>query len=185
MPDVLIETPNSRAAILKILKTAPLTSSELRTRLFSYSIRIAEYEVLKDLRELQKDGLIDFDLGRWCIRKNIKISSTLPEPAISSRTVPQTLMRSTPSNLPPWSPSQSSLVMGAISSNAEETVLKQNVRQPNFSGPWGTCRKLLGYYSDCVRNDEGCEASGYLQDQGKRFIYLRQFGSWYPKAGKP
>jgi hypothetical protein len=34
-----------------------------------------------------------------------------------------------------------------------------------------------------VRNDEGCEASGFLQDYGERFLFLNQTGFWYPRPG--
>jgi len=35
-----------------------------------------------------------------------------------------------------------------------------------------------------VRNDEGCEASAFLQDCGERFIFIDRFGAWYPKIGE-
>ncbi|MBW2742368.1 MAG: hypothetical protein JRE64_26860 [Deltaproteobacteria bacterium] len=34
-----------------------------------------------------------------------------------------------------------------------------------------------------MRNDEGCEASGFLQDYGERFLFLNQTGFWYPRPG--
>ena len=62
----------NRTIILEVLRTAALTSSELRTRLFARSIRIPEYEVLKDLRRVQNDGLVYFDLGRSYTRHPAK-----------------------------------------------------------------------------------------------------------------
>jgi very-short-patch-repair endonuclease len=68
-------------------------------------------------------------------------------------------------------------------SQAEEPT-PPAIEPVNFSGPWGTFRRLLGYYADCIRNDEGCEVSGFLQDYGERFIFLNQIGTWYPRIGQ-
>jgi len=185
MPDVLTIS-KLRDAIQDVLKGTPLTSSELRTRLFSRSIRVPEYEILKDLRLLQNEGTVSFEMGRWHIRTFIKTPAINDQFSKPSRNlVQQSSHTSAPQTLTHWSPSQCQSIVEAISSQPEDVNKKDNLKQQNFSGAWGAFRKLLGYYSDCVRNDEGCEASAYLQDQGKRFIHLRQFGSWYPKAGKP
>ncbi|HHT9130253.1 MAG TPA: AAA domain-containing protein, partial [Candidatus Brocadiaceae bacterium] len=83
-----------------------------------------------------------------------------------------------------WSPSKSR-ILNNITIPTEPTGNKGVTQKPDeFPGPWGTFRKLLGYYADCVENDEGCEASCYLEDYGKRFTFLNKVGYWYPQVGK-
>ena len=51
-------------------------------------------------------------------------------------------------------------------------------------GPWGTFRKLLKYYSECIRSEEGADASGFISDLGKKYIFINGLGNWYPKTGE-
>lgn len=170
-----------REKILSLLKASPvpLTATELRVKLRVRSVKLAEYEVLRELRSLREEGLVRLDRGRWNATIPF-VTSSLPGPATFQSPISHPI--SVTSKTKEWSPSKSTILSKV--SQSEEKI--QPPPEPAyFSGPWGMFRKLLGYYADCVRNDEGCEASGFLQDYGKQFIFLNQIGTWYPRTGQP
>jgi hypothetical protein len=170
-----------REAILTILKPAatPLTAAELRVRLRVRSLRLAEYEILHALRCLRSEGSVRLDRGRWSATAPFA-SASVSIPAahqLEEQHRSRTYSATTSSVLRPitptaWSPSKSR-VLNDILQSREQTPAAEPV---DCSSPWSTFRKLLGYYADCIRNDEGCEASGFLQDYGERFIFLHQVG---------
>ena len=171
--------------VFDLLKENPIgfTSAELRTRLHARSLKLAEYEVLKELRTLQSEGMVRLERGRW-ITTALKItnnSQTIKIQSYLSDTTTPSTQRPFPEITPTWSPSKSCI----LNNVAIPVENKMDVQKPaEFLGPWGTFRKLLGYYADCVKNDEGCEASCYLDDRGKRFIFLDKVGYWYPQVGQ-
>ncbi len=174
-----------KEVILELLKenSVGFTSAELRTRLHTRSLRLAEYEVLKELRTLHSEGTVRLERGRWVTTVH-KIANSSPSTkknsSISNTTTPSTQLSSSEITHA-WSPSKSR-ILNNITIPAENKI---DIQKPaEFSGPWGTFRKLLGYYADCVKNDEGCEASCYLDDCGKRFIFLDKAGYWYPQVGQ-
>ena len=170
--------------IISLLKASlvPLTASELRIRLRNLSLKLPEYEILRKLRALQKEGLVRIEGGRW---KPISSFTKKPIPLqpIKPEHYPDSSIPAIPLS-DEWTPSKSRILnpvpQPELQPEPEESPPSD---KPDFSGPWGMFRKLLGYYSDCVRNDEGCEASGFLQDYGERFLFLNQAGFWYPRAG--
>lgn len=171
--------------VLDLLKenSVGFTSAELRTRLHARSLRLAEYEVLKELRTLHSEGMVRLERGRWITTVHkianssppIKIQSSFSNTTTPSTQLPFSEMTTT------WSPSKSR-ILNNIAILTENKIVVQ--KPAEFSGPWGTFRKLLGYYADCVKNDEGCEASCYLDDCGKRFMFLDKVGYWYPQVGQ-
>ncbi|MFA7165245.1 MAG: AAA domain-containing protein [Desulfoplanes sp.] len=48
---------------------------------------------------------------------------------------------------------------------------------------WGLFRRLLKYYIQCVRNEEGADAHAYLNQLNSNFIFLRRNGFWQPRSG--
>ncbi len=180
-----------REAILTILKPAatPLTAAELRVRLRVRSLRLAEYEILHALRCLRSEGSVRLERGRWRATAPFA-SASVPIPTarqLEEQHRSRTYRAPTSSVLRPttptaWSPSKSQLLNDILQSREQTPPAAEPV---DCSGPWSTFRKLLGYYADCIRNDEGCEASGFLQDYGERFIFLHQVGKWYPQVGQP
>lgn len=177
-------------AILAILQDAfmPLTAAALRIQLRTRSLRLAEYEILRALRYLRSEGSVRLELGCWSAATP-PTSAFIPGPLPRQFATQDTLRpdRSPPS--PPlrpvssstWSRSPSHVLYDAPPSRAQTppTVVSED-----GAGPWGMFRRLLAYYADCIRNDEGCEASGFLQDYGERFIFLNHIGMWYPRAGE-
>jgi very-short-patch-repair endonuclease len=50
-------------------------------------------------------------------------------------------------------------------------------------GRWDLFRKLVGYYIQCVRNEEGADAHAFLNQFNSTFFFLRRTGSWQPRPG--
>ena len=182
-----MEKMENKETILNLLKNTPvaLTSAELRTRLRAKSLKLPEYEVTRVLRVLQSEEMVRLERGRWNITST-KIKTTIPTDTpqegfrpTTNWTTPSTV--STPSEETPWTPGNSKILNRNLPPNVATNVEPKPIK---FSGPWGTFRKLLNYYVDCIENDGGYEATGFLSDYGKRLIYLRQVGNWYPKVGR-
>jgi hypothetical protein len=179
-----------REAIFALLKPAstPLTAAELRVRLRVRALKLAEYEVLHTLRSLRAEGLVRLERGRWSATAPFA-NASVPGPTAHQPEERHGLYiygSPTSSVLSPaapiaWSPNKSRILNHVP--QAEEPT-HPAAKPVDFSVPWGTFRRLLGYYADCIRNDEGCEVSGFLQDYGERFIFLNQIGTWYPRVGQ-
>jgi len=189
-PNIVTATKPSldiREEILSLLKLSPvpLTATDLRVKLRVLSLKLPEYEILRELRSLREEGLVRLEGGSW------KATSPFAKkPVIQQTTLPKVRSRPTIIRKPltdGWTPSESRLLGTAVEPEPQPLpkLIPQPSEKPDFSGPWGMFRKLLGYYVDCVRNDEGCEASGFLEDYGDRFIFLNQVGTWYPRPGQP
>lgn len=169
-------------AIINILHSTPvgLTAAELRTRLHVHSIKLAEHEVIKELRTLQSEERVRLDRNRWNLvdstRATLAPTSNETRNGIQLTTTGVAICPApTDLNKAEWRPSTSDVFNPDIASGEH----KENL------GSWGTFRRLLNYYSDCVRNNDGFEASGFSTDYGKSFFFLRQIGNWYPKVGNP
>ncbi len=171
--------------IISILNNSvvPLTPTELRQYLRKYAIKKKEYEIIDQLRDLRNRGKIHLDKGRWGFPINSDKSSSAHSFPIGDVSVPANF-KSTPSLSPirsissEWSPSTSKILNNDATTNPDVPT------QQADSG-WSTFRKLLGYYIDCVRNDEGGETFAYLTDLNKRFVFLHQIGNWYPQIDRP
>ncbi len=51
------------------------------------------------------------------------------------------------------------------------------------SGEWDKFRSLLKYYEECLRNEEGADASAFIDDIGKKYLFVNGIGSWGPNNG--
>ena len=181
------DNTKNKKTILNLLKNTPvaLTSAELRTRLRAKSLKLPEYEVTRVLRVLQSEEMVRLERGRWNLTVT-NTKTTLPvdipqegfKPA-TNWTMPLTVPTS--SEETPWTPGNSEILNRNLPPKVTTNVESKPIK---FSGPWGMFRKLLNYYVDCIENDGGYEATGFLSDYGKRLIYLRQIGNWYPKVGR-
>ena len=183
MDSAEIVSETIREAILTILKpaTTPLTAAELRVQLRVRSLRLAEYEILHALRCLRSEGSVRLERGRWSATTPFA-SASVPVPTARqfeeqhrlrtySAPMSSVLRPTTPTA---WFPSKSPVLNDIPQSR--ERIPPVAAEPVDCSSPWSTFRKLLGYYADCIRNDEGCEASGFLQDYSERFIFLHQVG---------
>ena len=174
------EAPDATDAALELLRQSDRgsTVSELRVRLRARGVRVQDYELSRLLRELRTEGAITISRGRWSAASSsggISSDDPVSIPRRRSR-VPRSELVSSE-----WSPGQSWMLKGDTPSTKEAPG--QSVPVPEPTGPWATFRKLLDYYVDCVRNDEGCEASANLPDLGTRFVPIQPSGAWYPRPG--
>ena len=118
--------------VFDLLKENPIgfTSAELRTRLHARSLRLAEYEALKELRTLQSEGLVRLERGRW-ITTAFKItnnSQTIKIQSSLSNTITPSTQQPFPEITPTWSPSKS-CILNNVAIPVENKMDVQN--QPN------------------------------------------------------
>ena len=104
-------------SIIDIVQDTPvgLTAAELRTRLHVYSFKLAEYELIKELRLLQADNILRLERGRWSVVENVKnienSSVTTPQKGIQITEKRKSLdSEDTLSNKSDWCPSKSNIL---------------------------------------------------------------------------
>lgn len=173
------------AAILDILNksTLPMAVRDIRLRLRKHELVLSEYELLRSLLHLQQDQRVRYERGKWLLTGS-------PEP---ERTATQEAAEKSV-RLPFLSPLGRKILEQGIGgpSAIEVSLVPERQAAPTEvaapilfepAGPWGTFRRLLKYYKDCVRNEEGADALAYIDQAFPRFLYLRRSGLWYPHAG--
>jgi very-short-patch-repair endonuclease len=160
-------TQNDIDAITSILasQTYPRTVKEIRTKLKLTGRHIPEYLLTRSLRELLSDGKVRFKAGRWI---NNEISNNINTP---------------PTGFTP-------IRMPDLSRHSREIINITNLESPGDtekpierSGKWDTFRSLLKYYEECLRNEEGADASAFIEEVGKRYLFVNGIGSWGPNTG--
>ena len=162
--------------LIEILQAspAPLSTREIGFRLRKQHLRLPDHEVSSLLRNMLHKGQAELNKRRW--------ASSIPGKA--------------PSSLPPYAlPLLSKDTFSELGFTEGRIVGgkpgKPEITEPEggsekaliFSGRWGFFRKLLAYYRQCIRNEEGAEASAFQNESGSKFIYLHKTGKWYPKPG--
>lgn len=153
----------------------PLSTRDVGVRLRQRHLRLPDYKLSGILRDMLRDGKVEFKRGRWVMPSSTE--------TINARSQLTPL---------PLSPEAISL-LGWGSQRPHEAVLPGGVEwtkpEPEPSDAetppsrWETFRKLAAYYRQCIRNEEGADASAFQNELGKRFVYLRKIGQWYPKPG--
>ena len=146
-----------RSALIDLLgaSSRSSTTSELRVRLRARGFRLADYELTRVLRGLRAEGQVKLERGRWSAPEH---SSASQGTATQTPGTTQPLERF-PKVKPGWSPRESWLFGNEGSSQGPDLDSESDISGIEDTGPWSAFRKLLDYYTDCVRNDEGCEAS--------------------------
>ena len=163
---------NDKKSIRQIIdgQTYPCTVKVLRGKLKHTGRDIPEYLITRALRSLLSDDKVRFKGGRWMsndCHEHVNVHQTgystrtveLPSLSIEGEKVISSVLTSAPND------------NGSVSTNIAE-------------GPWGRFRKLVSYYSECLRNEEGADASAYIDEIGKKYIYATGIGDWSPKTGK-
>lgn len=176
-----------KSEILEVIRQSQraLTVAEIRALIRSnFDKRTPDYYLTRLLRGLSCDGLANFSQGKWSscsggsesgdknawkARRaiNIPILSSLGQEALGSTSKRITQI------------SDDKEVDATPTSRVDST-------QSIFisPGPWTKFRNLVAYYKECIRNEEGAEASAYLNEYGNRYLYFSQLGEWYPKVGR-
>ncbi|WP_084511482.1 AAA domain-containing protein [Desulfatibacillum aliphaticivorans] len=158
------EIKNSLINILHTSSTG-LSTREIGFRLRKLHLRLPDYQISSLLRDMSANGQVEYSKGLWSYTASkVKHSDSIscPLPALSKETITElnfTGNIATPEPTPP---------------SGTENV---------YSGRWGLFRQLVSYYRKCINNEEGAEASAFLNDLGKSYIYLRRIGKWSPKPG--
>jgi len=175
--------------IIEILQQSkrPLSTREICSSVLLINQRKKpDYLIIRSLRLLSNEGILYFRSGKWSFVDNKKDPfeelTEIDSPGLKF-------------------PELSSLGLSALNSaDSKSLFFPSNSKIPNASpttgsanpaqdflevqGPWSKFRKLVAYYKECVRNEEGADASAFLNDYGKRFLPFSDVGEWYPKHGR-
>ncbi|TKB26500.1 DUF559 domain-containing protein [Desulfopila sp. IMCC35006] len=177
----------NKSEILEVIQKSQraLSVAEIRTFIRSNFGKVTpDYSLTRLLRSLSSDGLANYSQGKWssCAGNIGRGGKTAwkERPAI---------------NIPLLSPfgqealgstsKRSTKIQGNKEANKSPTSVVDPT-QPTFisPGPWTKFRNLVAYYKECIRNEEGAEASAYLNEYGNRYLYFSQLGEWYPKVSR-
>ena len=160
-----------KADLLDIIQAGsnPWPISEIRRVLARRGHRLPEHELLEKLRDLLRDGQVEYVVGRW------RGVATKQVPACNTdRIILPKISLETQQLLGQGSSSHPSAPGGPI----DDTP-------PLASGPWGGFRVLLQYYRDCIRNEGGAEALANLNELHEKYLFLSRLGHWLPHPGAP
>jgi len=151
-------------------QTYPCTVKTLRGKLKHSGRDIPEYLITRALRSLLSDDKVRFKGGRW-MSNDLYEHVNIPQTGYSTRIV----------ELPTLSSEGEKVISSVLTSKP----IDDDSASANISvGTWGHFRKLVSYYSECLRNEEGADASAFIGDIGKKYIYASGIGDWSPKTGK-
>ena len=173
-----------RDRLLQLLDDAgrPLSTRALGARLRLEDVRLADYKVVAELRALLNNNAVFFEGNKW--------RPTSAKPA--DRRSQEHSIQGTPLTIPTLSPQTIERLdwrPPAIETpgvgKPELESLRYTEVQPNLTGRWGLFRRLVAYYRQCIRNEEGAKAVAFQNELRERFIYLRKVGLWHPKNGTP
>jgi len=122
-----------------------------------------DYIVLRHLRELMRQGEAECVNGAWRSTCRHSDDGLFRLPCVSRQTHEEIWSRE------PW----------PFHHSKEEMVEESSVDRER----WGLFRKLIKYYIQCVRNEEGADAHAYLNQLNTNLIFLRRNGFWQPRPG--
>jgi len=170
---------NDKEAIEQILfnETYPRTVKEIRGKLKHTGRVLPEYLITRTLRSLLSDGRLRFKAGRWMSNELYDQTQEI-QTGFFTRNIERPSLSSTSENILTTQGSKSD--EGTNTRPTETPGIISNRRR----GPWGTFKNLLSYYSECLRNEESADASAYVEEIGKRYLYANGIGNWFPKTGK-
>jgi len=156
-----------RDAVIQILSNEiyPRSVKEIRNKLKHTGRNFPEYLITRALRSLLSDGKVRYKAGRW-MNNEIFDQSKMIQTGFSPNRIERPKLSKIGED-----------VLNIKSSDAFGIT-------ENDTGPWSTFRKLLSYYSECIRNEEGAEASAFIEEIGKKYLYANGVGNWYPKTGE-
>src|SRR6266702_734612 len=133
--------------ILKLMAIAPgpQTAADLCDSLRRGGVKTEEFQLVEQLRRLQRDGFVRLEGIRWRLLKvlpkvsvtpNSRSQATLAPVKIDSQSAPS---RHTIAPLPPVSP-------------------------PQAAGRWALFRRMCRYYMDCLLQDEAPQLRAYVDN---------------------
>ena len=156
---------------------SPRSVSDIQTQLRLRKINLPSFKVARALRAMQTEGVANIKNGRW---------------ALNGKDFGSHEFHIQKDIRPNISPISTSLIHDNTQSQSVYELLNQfrtedscNSQVEPTTGPWTRFRKLLAYYMDCIRSEEGAESSAFMNELNEKFIYIDGVGEWYPKTGKP
>lgn len=167
---------NDKKSIRQIIEeqTYPSTVKVLRGKLKHTGRDIPEYLITRTLRSLLSNDKVRFKGGRW-MSNDLYEYVNVPQTGYSIKTV----------ELPTLSSEGQKVISSVLASDTNGNGSAATQPTTNISeGPWGKFRNLISYYSECLRNEEGADASAFIDEIGKKYIYATGIGDWSPKTGK-
>ena len=174
--------------ILDIISASSLSLShrDIGVRLRTKSKRVPDYEVINNLRLLLEAGRVKYSAGRWCAQGANDKATPLISPVVGASWPNLSQDTLAKLGLPQNLTYKSDYGVEARPSEFEwcSTETEQAGEKLN-AGIWATFRKLVSYYRQCIRNEEGADAAAFQNEFGQKFVYLRKVGSWYPRTGLP
>ena len=147
----------------------PKSAKELRSLIRKHGLQFPEYLITRALKELISEDKVRFKGGRW-MSPELHSQIGTPQSGYSPKTI----------EAPSLSPEgQKVSIPGkvAVSKIDDDDI-------PEDRGPWVTFRRLLRYYQECVRDEGGADASSFLNQIGKQFVFVNGTGNWFPQTGK-
>ena len=148
----------------------PKSAKELRSLLRKHGIQPPEYLITRALRELISENKARYKGGRWM---SPELQAQLGVP--NSGYTPKTLHTPTLSQ-------EGQSAAGQFGEVLQVTEKEDLVGEER--GAWVTFRRLLRYYRECVRDEEGADASSFLNKISKQFVFINGMGNWFPRTGE-
>lgn len=163
--------------LLAILRATsiPLSTNDLSAQLRFRRVRMSNHQIGFLLRNMLNEGKVDLNRGRWTIplsSKTISLSPHAAFPPLGKETLK--ILGLKDPRVPSVPPSEDTDVI------EQET---DEIGPDIYSGRWGTFRRLLKYYRQCIQQEEGADASAFQNELGRKFLYLRRVGWWHPRPG--
>jgi very-short-patch-repair endonuclease len=155
---------------LLITSPIPLSTSDVAERLRFRRLRISNYQVGFYLRNLLNEGRVVFTSGRWTAQTTSPHSHVILPPLDKEA-------------LSILSLKDQAVPTFTFKDAGEKESETDDFRAEIYSGPWGTFRRLLKYYRQCIQQEEGADASAFQNELGRKFLYLRRVGLWHPRLG--
>lgn len=122
-----------------------------------------DYLVVQHLRKLMQQGAVECENGDWRSTKRESGDRSFSLPHVSRQTHECI-----------WSKE-----LWPFYHDDQRTDEDANFHHER----WGLFRRLLKYYIQCVRNEEGADAHAYLNQLNSNFLFLRRNGFWQPRSG--
>lgn len=170
--------------ILQLLKESQkaLSVNEIRLSLkLRHNRVVPNFQIIRYLRGLLKEGNSSYSIGRWTFPSE--------EPLHFEKIARRRTRKVAPPILSP-------LGIDALNKHNKTSLFKydekgkyeepeENSQELKLTrGPWAKFRNLISYYKECVRSEEGADASAFLDDFGSSYLYFAKSGDWYPKPGR-
>lgn len=174
-----IVSEHDKEAIARILSEEiyPRTVKEIRGKLKHTGRDLPEYIITRTLRSLLSEGKVRFRGGRW-MSNDLYGQAGVIQTGFTSRNIERPRLSQV---------SEEVFKTAGSDLRSPKTNAQKNDRDSSKSRsiePWGTFRSLLSYYEECIRNEEGADASAFIEDIGKKYLFANGIGNWYPKTGE-